>query len=460
MISGINLVSFKAFEELEVEFAPITLILGPNNSGKSSILAPLRILVQTIESFDSRISLLLNGIMGDFGTFKDVVYSGHGRTRRIMQIGISIKRANRQRSFDQKGRLAAEHSGEEISLLLDYRYRPRRREVALRSTEMNTNNSLLFSTKFSEDTERQIVERIGLKEVPPELKGTLSKRLRFRNFLPWYYLVRRSEEKDSPLEEFLDAQTQDDLRLISSVARRIDEEIRSIEYIGAMREPPSRTYIFSGERRQRVGPKGEYAANLLTMDYFRGGQKSREIAEKITKWMSKAGIGSDIEPELVSDRYYEIYIQHPVTHEYQNLADVGRGNSQVLPVLVGGYNLAPGSTYIVEEPEIHLHPRAQSELGSFFHELYERDVQSIVETHSEHLVISLQQLVASGSIPPEHVRVYYVYAEDERKKVRPLNMDEDGYFTEEWPEGFFSERLEEAKKLARIRYRKETGQGE
>src|SRR3569623_479299 len=117
---------------------------------------------------------------------------------------------------------------------------------------------------------------------------------------------------------------------------------------------------------------------------MRRGGKTKGNPGKVVDWLSAAGIASDVRIDPLSDRYYEIHIQHPVTKEYENYADVGYGNSQVIPVLVAGYGLDSNDTLLVEEPEIHLHPKAQAELGNFFVELLEKGVQSIVETHSEH----------------------------------------------------------------------------
>ena len=151
----------------------------------------------------------------------------------------------------------------------------------------------------------------------------------------------------------------------------------------------------------------------------------------------------------MSDRHYEIRVQHPRTGEYESLADVGYGISQVLPVVVAGYSLDPGELFIVEQPELHLHPRAQAELGDFFLELYRRKVQCIVETHSEHLIMRLQRHVASGRIVPEELTVNYVAAGNLAKEVTKLPLNRDGIFERNWPEGFFEERLEEALELAR-----------
>jgi AAA15 family ATPase/GTPase len=95
LLSGITLENFKAFEAQSVELRPITVIVGPNNSGKSSLLAPVRLLVQTIQSFDYSVPLLLDGPLGDFGTFRDVVYGNEVRRR----IGIRVAINEPERRF-------------------------------------------------------------------------------------------------------------------------------------------------------------------------------------------------------------------------------------------------------------------------------------------------------------------------------------------------------------------------
>lgn len=238
-------------------------------------------------------------------------------------------------------------------------------------------------------------------------------------------------------------------------SRTVLNTIQRIEYIGAMRLSPSRTYLFTGEKRNRVGSNGDYATHILAMDSARGGSKSQNIKDNVVAWLRKAGIASDLGIEIISDRHFEIRIQHPITREYENYADVGYGNSQIIPILVGGYNLKANSTYLVEQPEIHLHPRAQSELGDFFLDLYNRNIQTIVETHSEHMILRLQQHIAKGLIPSEDIIFHYIYPQNNEKCIIPLRVDENGYFIDEWPEGFFSEKLEEAKQLSKIRLQKE-----
>ena len=127
---------------------------------------------------------------------------------------------------------------------------------------------------------------------------------------------------------------------------------------------------------------------------------------------------------------------------------MGSRISPLLPVIVAGYNSQLHSIFAAEPPEIHLHPKAQSELGDFFLHLYEKGVQCIVETHSEHLIMRLQTHVARGRIPANHLVVNYVNPTPYGKAVLKLPLNEDGIFTRDWPEGFFEERLQEATELA------------
>lgn len=447
MLSRLNLRNFKAFEELNLDFRPITLLLGPNNSGKSSIIAAPRLLVQTSESQDSGVSLLLNGVMGDFGTYKDVVYLNH----RARRLGIELE------VRPSKGRPLVTRSGEDrVKLSLAYKYRTVRREVILKSLELSLNDRPLLLTSYSEDSERQLIQKIGQKAVPTAIKASLAEALLMQNFLPQYisvFAARRSGKSRS--SEFVDESVEQELRLATRASRYLYTSLQNVEYLGAMRVPPSRTFLFAGEKRQRVGSSGENTASILAMDAARSGSRSRDIISNVGRWLSKAGIASDLRIAPLSDRHYEIRVQHPVTKEYQNFADVGFGHSQILPVLVGGFNLEEGSTYLVEEPEIHLHPRAQAELGDFFLNLYERGVQSVVETHSEHLILRLQQHVAAGHIPADDVRFYYVYAKGSEKNIATLTLDDQGRFHDEWPGGFFPERLQEAKNLSKIRFSRE-----
>ena len=423
-----------ATEKGGTSLTPITLFVGPNNSGKSSVISVIRLLSQTLESNDPNVRLLLNGSLGDFGTYKDLVHENE--TRRHLDISFTLHPGSHNQIMGS--------DKESISFHLHYKYRSALKEIILKRLECYGDGTHHITAEFNEDSERFIVRRIGTKDISHVVSSTgLFRGFDVRNFLPRPIVTGFSEEDDS-LAKLAYKTT----RLVSRNSMFTTRAFQSIEYVGAMRIPPSRTYLYTGERRQTVGANGEHAVTMLAMDSIRRGRKSRGIRQGVVKWLSHAGIASDIKIVALSDRYFEIHIQHPITKEYENFADVGYGNSQVIPVLVAGLNAIEGSAFIVEEPEIHLHPKAQADLGDFFLELCKRGVQSIVETHSEHMIVRLQKHIASGELNPEDLSIYYINPTSSGKELIRLELDSKGVFKREWPGGFFPERLNEARELA------------
>jgi predicted ATPase len=128
-----------------------------------------------------------------------------------------------------------------------------------------------------------------------------------------------------------------------------------------------------------------------------------------------------------------------------NLKDVGFGISQLLPVLIQGYVAKEEQTILMEQPEIHLHPRAQANLGDLFITLAEQKKSLIVETHSEHLMLRLQRRIAEQKIKKEMVGVYFIEWKDGESVVSRIELDGYGQMVNV-PEGFktfFSDDFEE-----------------
>jgi predicted ATPase len=124
-----------------------------------------------------------------------------------------------------------------------------------------------------------------------------------------------------------------------------------------------------------------------------------------------------------------------------NIADVGFGVSQVLPVVVALLVAQPGQLVYIEQPEIHLHPRAQIALAEIFAEAINRGVQVVVETHSELFLLSIQTLVAENRIAPEDVKLHwFTRSADGLSTVTTAELDETGAFGD-WPEDFGSTAL-------------------
>ena len=156
------------------------------------------------------------------------------------------------------------------------------------------------------------------------------------------------------------------------------------------------------------------------------------------------GLGDDIEiRRLGKSPLYEVWISRDGSKS--NLKDVGVGVSQVLPVIIAALHASPGHIVMVEEPESHLHPLAQSILAELFaQESKERGVQFIAETHSEHLFRRMQTLLAKKEVNKTDCAMYFVENENGAAKFRPLEIDEFGRI-HNWPDRFFGDSLGETK---------------
>ena len=176
--------------------------------------------------------------------------------------------------------------------------------------------------------------------------------------------------------------------------------------------------------------------------------------------------GSGIDPEDIFKRWIdEIVESHPDALQDLILVDkrsgtavshrdVGIGVSQVLPVLVSAY-ASSGKLLVIEQPEIHLHPALQAELGDVFLEsaLGDGGNTLVIESHSEHLLLRIMRRIretSTGNLPegipevrPEDVMVLFVEPDGEQSLIREMPLNEHGELVKAWPGGFFEEGLRE-----------------
>ena len=150
-----------------------------------------------------------------------------------------------------------------------------------------------------------------------------------------------------------------------------------------------------------------------------------------------------------SEKNYDVRIQKREHGPKVTLADMGYGLSQFLPVLVLCYYAPKGSTLILEQPGIHLHPKVQSQLADLLIEVVtERKLQILVESHSEHLLTRLQLGIAEEKIPTSETALYFCENENGFSNIKSLDIDELGNI-KNWPKNFFGDVRGDLVKMTR-----------
>ena len=226
----------------------------------------------------------------------------------------------------------------------------------------------------------------------------------------------------------------------------------SIYYLGPLREYPKREYHWAGSRPEDVGQRGERTIDALLAATLQGKnwslgyrRRKKTFQEMIAYWLHRLGLIREFHLEEIAKgtNLYRAMAKASSWSVPTPLTDVGFGVSQVLPVLVLLYYVPEGSTVLMEQPEIHLHPAVQSRLADLMLNVAKaRNVQIVVESHSEHLMRRLQRRVAERQASPEDVKLYFVSAHRGEARVSDLLLNEWGEI-ENWPDKFFGDEMGE-----------------
>jgi predicted ATPase len=217
--------------------------------------------------------------------------------------------------------------------------------------------------------------------------------------------------------------------------------LRETSYLGPLREPLRRVYELSGDPPGEVGRRGEHAPEIL----FRDGSLMTETRD----WLRYFGLGRSLRTRAIRDDAFSLYFAAGGGRPSVNLADVGFGASQILPMIVQGVSAQPDELLAMEQPEIHLNPRLQSRVADFLAHMAGEGKGFLVETHSEHLLLRLRTLMAKQEVSEDNVALYFVDRRRDSSFVRPIPISESGHIRPSaWPRGFFQDSVREALALA------------
>ena len=455
MLTRLRLHNFKAWREADLTFGKITGLFGTNSAGKSSLLQLLLLLKQTRNATDRGLVLDLGGPgdMANLGTFADIV-RGHDENRRIgwnldwtlpKPLKINDPLSAPARSLFE-GDCLQTHC-----------------EVGLRQASLWPHKlSYRFGgADFSLEPQSDSATKFKLTTDSKEFRF---KRIQGRAW-PLTRPVKTHLFPNKTRSFFQNASFLGDFELAYETL------MDSIYYLGPLREYPRREYHWAGSSPDHVGQRGEGTVDAILAATARDEKRNlgpwkrkKTFQEMVAYWLKELGLIHEFRLEDIGKgtNLYRAMVKTSSSSVPVTLTDVGFGVSQVLPALVLLYYVPEGSTILMEQPEIHLHPSVQSGLADVMLQVATtRNVQIIVESHSEHLMRRLQRRVAERDreMSSEDVKLYFVSAIKGVAQADDLVLNKWGEI-ENWPERFFGDEMGEIAAIAKAALRRKLGRSE
>ena len=425
MLTELKLTNFRLFDdEVNIRFRPITVLIGRNSSGKSSIVKFLLMLQQSIASGGAQF-LATEGDKVALGAFSELK---NALTRkRNLSFELTIENTHAELGFALSSYLDSSEDLENAHLVykagatVSYGRRVRRGRSTFSLTNATSQkNVLTFGNNILDDS----------------------------NF--WNYPLRLEGSENLDIKDDDDRSSED---ILESITRRTERMIRnmaeldvivvpryyidSIRHLSPVRDESQRVIVASPPPSDNVGQRGQFA-----LPHLQQLEADRDDRYEMVLQYIQSVVSIDRVRFRTSSGYLSQALgRNQITGADVLIADFGFGVSQCLPILVQGAIMPPHSTLMVEQPEAQLHPTAQLELGSFFADLWkQRQVASVIETHSDNILLRLRRLIARGDLPHEDVSVaYFTFDEDNGNMpiVKNLDINEDGSMQPGLPMEFF-----------------------
>ena len=419
-ISALAVKGFKSISNrTEIELKPLTILAGANSSGKSSMIQPL-LLKQTLECPYDPGPLKIDGPNVNFTSTRQIL--SREKTKSVQNFivefvhikGLSVsinfvKAIKKGNTFDiddiQIKRMSYVESFKPNMTFEQFKKNEKIKEVI--SEFINEYENCKF-----EITRNRFLYKFVLNFVPDNEK------------LPF------------PVVNF------DPLEPHANI-------IRELIHLPGLRGSPERKYPSVKADKTYPGQFQNYFAGIIASWI----DKKDKRLDKLCEWLDKLGLTDRVSANYLDDSSIEILVGRKYKKtdnsngDLVSIADVGFGVSQVMPVLVAMLVSEPGQLVYIEQPELHLHPKAQMKLAELIAETAKRKVILIIETHSSLLLKTIQALIAEKKLSKDLVKLHwFTRQEDGSSKVYSGTLDKKGAYGD-WPEDFSTIDMESEKRF-------------
>jgi predicted ATPase len=391
MLNQIKLKNFKCFKnETTFPVRQINLLTSVNGSGKSTFLQSLLLMWQSIEYNYLTTQILLNGDYVTLGRFDDIRNSGVSKSE---SITFEYTVSENEHLITWRYSLCEANDDDMVADI-----------ESLKATNHNQIDNISSDSIFCKDINYESLELSGL--IPrcfPE--GIVAPNFNY------------------------------------------------IHYISADRLGPQDIYPKSTLKRfPSVGAKGEFTANILDKkrndlvnDKLCLSDDVKTLTIQTAEWLNKIFDGGNVEIRSSQSNWFEIRFNTTNSRDRFKPANVGFGYSSILPIVVSGLIAKEGEILIVENPEIHLHPKAQSRIAQFLAQVSSCGVQVFIESHSDHILNGFQIAVLDKIITEDEMNVLY-FQRDEQEPVIQIPIQKSGRI-DVWPEGFFDQSNKDLERI-------------
>lgn len=391
-----------------IELAGLTILSGANSSGKSSFMQPFLLLKQTVETNFDTGAILLDGVNARISDSTEALSRVQGRKSRTFAIKVAEK--------DQFSAVTFRRDPD-AGLVVD--------SVELVDKDMPNGLRIREGMKHS-DIASQLPEKKNpfLEMFEKQQEKAQWKTIRKKCFLDIQF--GQEDAKASPFKVGI------------APAALIQQFVQNLIHVPGLRGNPERSYRIADSGTFYPGSFEAYVASIISkwkLDPKQVG-KYAQLASDLTT----LGLASAIDTNRLNDTRLEVRVSRYsgcATSDSVNIADVGFGVSQALPVLVALLTAQKKQVVYIEQPELHLHPKAQHRLAGILARAITSGVKVIIETHSSILLRGIQTLVANGTLERDRVSLYWFEQDvtSGRSLVSQARLDAQGAFGD-WPADF------------------------
>ena len=426
------------FSRQSVPLKPITLLVGENSSGKTTFLALARIawdLCTLRRRIDFNEDPFLLGASDQIASFR----GGRGGRAKCFTIGAQL-------ALDHRGmKKSARELPDPVTVtgyFLAQEAQPKLDEWALDAGPLQLN---MKSDEKEEVSSISIIApsgSISIKDI--RVYAPLLDISQFLSFLHFIISRKVREKRFARVEGKI---SEGDLELLGSLTFRLPRSVGPRPYaFSPIRTRPQRTYE---PLKDAPRPEGSHVPILLAKTLSSDPEGWAQLKNSLELFGEASGLFRDVEVRRLGQKESDPFqIRVKISGPPFNLVDVGYGVSQVLPIVVDSLREPEGSTFLLQQPEVHLHPKAQAELASFLALLAKQQRKRfLIETHSDYIVDRIRMDVRDRHyLTPNDVSILYF----ERKKggviIHSLEIDNLGNIVDSLP-GYRQFFLEEDKRL-------------